>query len=101
MEVKGKTYNRRDSQMVTHSSTSRPVQCLCMAERTGCPVFTDLWSYVFMGDKTGSMFNVYCESTIMLSCDNTEPSCTRFFHTEYARTLEILKRAVFTHCSSE
>ena len=43
---KNKTYNRRDSQMVTHSSTSRPVQCLCMAERTGCPVFTDLWSYV-------------------------------------------------------
>jgi hypothetical protein len=34
--------------MVTHSSTSRPVQCLCMAERTGCPVFTDLWSYVFI-----------------------------------------------------
>jgi hypothetical protein len=45
-----RTYNRRDSQMVTHSSTSRPVQCLCMAERTGCPVFTDLWSYVFMHD---------------------------------------------------
>ena len=43
---KDKTYNRRDSQMVTHSSTSRPVQCLCMAERTGCPVLTDLWSYV-------------------------------------------------------
>jgi hypothetical protein len=35
--------------MVTHSSTSRPVQCLCMAERTGCPVFTDLWSYVHNG----------------------------------------------------
>jgi hypothetical protein len=32
--------------MVTHSSTSRPVQCLCMAERTGCSVLTDLWSYV-------------------------------------------------------
>ena len=44
--AKTKTYNRRDSQMVTHSSTNRPVQCLCMAERTGCPVFTDLWSYV-------------------------------------------------------
>jgi hypothetical protein len=43
---KTKTYNRRDSQMVTHSSTSRPVQCLCMAEQTGCPVLTDLWSYV-------------------------------------------------------
>jgi hypothetical protein len=35
---RAKTYNGRDSQMVTHSSTSRPVQCLCMAERTGCPV---------------------------------------------------------------
>ena len=46
-----KTYNRRDSQMVTHSSTSRPVQCLCMAERTGCPVFTDLWSYVLDGTR--------------------------------------------------
>ena len=45
-KIEIKTYNRRDSQMVTHSSTSRPVQCLCMAERTGCPVFTDLWSYV-------------------------------------------------------
>jgi hypothetical protein len=45
-DEKTKTYNRRDSQMVTHSSTSRPVQCLCMAERTGCPVLTDLWSYV-------------------------------------------------------
>jgi hypothetical protein len=45
-DKKTKTYNRRDSQMVTHSSTSHPVQCLCMAERTGCPVLTDLWSYV-------------------------------------------------------
>jgi hypothetical protein len=38
--------------MVTHSSTSRPVQCLCMAERTGCPVLTDLWSYVLNIFKT-------------------------------------------------
>jgi hypothetical protein len=52
MFQKEKTYNRRDSQMVTHSSTSRPVQCLCMAERTGCPVFTDLWSYVLRAYKT-------------------------------------------------
>jgi hypothetical protein len=52
---KTKTYNRRDSQMVTHSSTSRPVQCLCMAERTGCPVFTDLWSYVSVRDSTNNM----------------------------------------------
>ena len=50
-----KTYNRRDSQMVTHSSTSRPVQCLCMAERTGCPVFTDLWSYVLISQTNMHM----------------------------------------------
>ena len=50
-----KTYNRRDSQMVTHSSTSRPVQCLCMAERTGCPVLTDLWSYVTVISAPGLM----------------------------------------------
>jgi hypothetical protein len=37
--------------MVTHSSTSRPVQCLCMAERTGCPVLTDLWSYVLIDES--------------------------------------------------
>jgi hypothetical protein len=30
-----KTYNRRDSQMVTHSSTSRPVQCLCYGRADG------------------------------------------------------------------
>jgi hypothetical protein len=39
-EQKTKTYNRRDSQMITHSSTSRPVQCLCMAERTHYTVVT-------------------------------------------------------------
>ena len=50
-----KTYNRRDSQMITHSSTSRPVQCLCMAERTGCPVLTDLWSYVMISDFSNIM----------------------------------------------
>jgi hypothetical protein len=42
--------------MVTHSSTSRPVQCLCMAERTGCPVFTDLWSYVFFINGINLMY---------------------------------------------
>ena len=47
--------------MVTHSSTSRPVQCLCMAERTGCPVLTDLWSYVLVraGKRTISLGNCW------------------------------------------
>ena len=50
--------------MVTHSSTSRPVQCLCMAERTGCPVFTDLWSYVsaHMTDLFMELSNTDCIS---------------------------------------
>ena len=58
---KTKTYNRRDSQMVTHSSTSRPVQCLCMAERTGCPVFTDLWSYVLIYQVANNITRRCCE----------------------------------------
>jgi hypothetical protein len=47
--------------MVTHSSTSRPVQCLCMAGRTGCPVFTDLWSYVL--DWVYVTFILLCSNT--------------------------------------
>jgi hypothetical protein len=43
--------------MVTHSSTSHPVQCLCMAERTGCPVLTDLWSYVLSSSSWWYMKN--------------------------------------------
>jgi hypothetical protein len=47
--------------MVTHSSTSRPVQCLCTAERTGCPVLTDLWSYVLtILDKKVSKLPLHC-----------------------------------------
>ena len=32
--------------MVTHPTTDLPIWCSCMAERTGCPVLTSLWSYV-------------------------------------------------------
>ncbi|KAH0361347.1 poly hydrolase, partial [Aureobasidium melanogenum] len=37
---KNKTYSSRDSHVVTHRSTNLPFNCLCMAERTGCPVFS-------------------------------------------------------------
>jgi hypothetical protein len=37
---KDKTYSSRDSHVVTHRSTNLPFNCLCMAERTGCPVFS-------------------------------------------------------------
>ena len=52
--------------MVTHSSTSRPVQCLCMAERTGCPVLTDLWSYVqgFRTSKISSL-KLMCVQSVL------------------------------------
>ncbi|KAG9742024.1 hypothetical protein KCU73_g8771, partial [Aureobasidium melanogenum] len=41
MDKKGsKTYSSRDSHVVTHRSTNLPFNCLCMAERTGCPVFS-------------------------------------------------------------
>jgi hypothetical protein len=51
--------------MVTHSITSRPVQCLCMAERTGCPVFTDLWSYVH---EFPYMYDTYLASNPYPQC---------------------------------
>ncbi|KAH9221787.1 hypothetical protein DL95DRAFT_381553, partial [Leptodontidium sp. 2 PMI_412] len=37
-----KTYNSRYSLVVTHPTTNLPIWCLCMAERTGCPVLTSL-----------------------------------------------------------
>ncbi|KAH0353026.1 hypothetical protein KCU81_g1881, partial [Aureobasidium melanogenum] len=38
--LRNKTYSSRDSHVVTHRSTNLPFNCLCMAERTGCPVFS-------------------------------------------------------------
>ncbi|KAG9721326.1 hypothetical protein KCU73_g14277, partial [Aureobasidium melanogenum] len=38
--IMDKTYSSRDSHVVTHRSTNLPFNCLCMAERTGCPVFS-------------------------------------------------------------
>ena len=43
---KNKTYSRRDSLVVTDPTTSLPINSLCMAERTGCPVVCCLWPYV-------------------------------------------------------
>ena len=41
-----KTYNTRDSPVVTHLSTSLAISSLSRAERTGCRVLYCLWSYV-------------------------------------------------------
>jgi hypothetical protein len=41
-----KTYNSGYSLVVTDPTTNPPIWSLCMAERTGCPVLSNLWSYV-------------------------------------------------------
>ena len=43
-----KTYNRRDSLVVTHPTTNLPACGLSTAERTGSPVLHTLWSYVLV-----------------------------------------------------
>ncbi|KAL6151886.1 hypothetical protein ACJQWK_10250 [Exserohilum turcicum] len=43
---KEKTYNSRDSPVVTHLTTNLPVTSLCIAERTRDTEFWYLWSYV-------------------------------------------------------
>ena len=45
-KTKRKTYNSRDSLVVTHPTTNQPACGLSTAERTGSPVFHTLWSYV-------------------------------------------------------
>ncbi|KAJ5118477.1 hypothetical protein N7526_010114, partial [Penicillium atrosanguineum] len=45
---KTKTYNSRDSLVVTHPTTNLPACGLSTAERTGSPVFHTLWSYVLL-----------------------------------------------------
>ncbi|KAJ6054183.1 uncharacterized protein N7446_010195 [Penicillium canescens] len=43
-----KTYNSKDSLVVTHLTTNLPACGLSTAERTGSPVLHTLWSYVLV-----------------------------------------------------
>ncbi|KAI1011615.1 hypothetical protein LB504_002762 [Fusarium proliferatum] len=43
---KSKTYNSRDSLVVTDPTTNPPVSGLTMGEQTGSRIFHYLWSYV-------------------------------------------------------
>ena len=56
---KCKTYNSRYSLVVTHLTTNRPVRSLSMPERTGWPVFCDLWSYVLELDCDNNIYFYY------------------------------------------
>ena len=48
MGKKTKTYNIRDSPVVTHPSTSLTITSLSVGERTGSRVLWYLWSYVMV-----------------------------------------------------
>ena len=52
------THNSRYSLMVTHLTTNLPIWCLSMAERTGCPVLTSLWSYVLVAQFKQNIYRV-------------------------------------------
>ncbi|EGZ72837.1 hypothetical protein NEUTE2DRAFT_61119 [Neurospora tetrasperma FGSC 2509] len=54
-EQKGKkTYNTRDSLVVTDPTTSLALTGLSMGERTGSRVFQWVWSYVLLACKCGA-----------------------------------------------
>ena len=57
---KTKTYNSWYSLVVTHPTTNQPISSLCMAERTGCPVFLSLWSYVLENTLTVVYKDLIC-----------------------------------------
>ncbi|PYH88967.1 hypothetical protein BO71DRAFT_337702, partial [Aspergillus ellipticus CBS 707.79] len=56
-DIQQKTYNRRDSLVVTHPTTNLPACGLSTAERTGSPVLHTLWSYVIVPSKEGVIWN--------------------------------------------
>ena len=86
--------------MVTHSSTSRPVQCLCMAERTGCPVFTDLWSYVKISLATRYMFSCSWESLDLADVGGSVTSCSLHNNGSLASGKTILPMLTFEWLSN-
>ena len=58
-----KTYNSRDSLVVTHPTTNRPACGLSTAERTGSPVFHTLWSYVLVFIAQGFLATPFGRAT--------------------------------------
>ena len=74
---KNKTYNNRDSLVVTHPTTNRSIWGLIKAERTGYHVFLSLWSYVKVSDlfgpyigqdgNSGTRLINYCSAHVIMS----------------------------------
>ncbi|ORY58471.1 uncharacterized protein BCR38DRAFT_353109, partial [Pseudomassariella vexata] len=55
-----KTYNTRDSLVVTHPTTNLALSSLSMGERTGSRIFWRLWSYVVQMSRT-EVYNKRCK----------------------------------------
>ncbi|ORY63258.1 uncharacterized protein BCR38DRAFT_345397 [Pseudomassariella vexata] len=79
-----KTYNTRDSLVVTHPTTNLAVCSLSIGERTGSRVLCNLWSYV---SKLG-ISGTYVELKPPLSSErntynkgDTHPSTTKIKYT--------------------
>ena len=63
-----KTYNTRDSLLVTDATTNPAVTCLYMGERTGSLVVRCMWSYVLASQDSG----VYIQGFVvaaMMACN--------------------------------
>jgi hypothetical protein len=71
-----KTYNTRDSPVVTHPSTNLAITGLSMGERTGSRVFLCLWSYVICFSLDGIIMGVLSigveERNMIVRCGFTD-----------------------------
>jgi hypothetical protein len=66
-----KTYNTRDSPVVTHPSTNLAITGLSMGERTGSRVFLCLWSYVTYSGQDGNIMggpSIRVEESSVVEC---------------------------------
>ena len=75
---KTKTYNTRDSLVVTHPTTSLAVAGLSRGERTGSRVFQCLWSYVLLW---WGRIDYIPDQIVLSLCEQREKSC------QFIRTL--------------
>ena len=102
-----KTYNTRDSPVVTHLSTSLAVCSLSRAERTGCRVLYSVWSYVPVDPVISEHHTIFLKSLrcfifyltsqgaylipgliVMVSVDLKHPQCALWRQGKAAETMK-------------
>ncbi|KHE81336.1 hypothetical protein GE21DRAFT_1216151, partial [Neurospora crassa] len=76
---KEKTYNTRDSLVVTDPTTSLALTGLSMGERTGSRVFQWVWSYVIkLGRKMTYIMAVISIDVSRNGCDDRDPTSSGY-----------------------